>query len=100
MPDSSSSAAAGKGGQDEALNALLRDLGAELGDFGYQWLAACAVYPRLHWHLTIYLGMELARTQDQPPPDENVHLALARLPWFRKGSMPDDLRLRLIGDLG
>lgn len=87
------------GGDAEALTALLRDLHAELGDFSYEWLAACAVYPGLHWHLTVYLGAVLAKAQNAPIPDENAHLAIARLPWFRNGSMPDDLRLRLIRGL-
>jgi hypothetical protein len=35
----------------------------------------------------------------RPPPDEDEHLALFRLPWFRSGWMPEDLRLALIGRL-
>jgi tetratricopeptide (TPR) repeat protein len=84
---------------DKGLSALLRDLRAELGEFGYQWLAACAVYPGLHWNLTVFLGAGLARANNVPRPDEDAHLALARLPWFRKGSMPDELRLALIDEL-
>lgn len=93
------SSPAGQGGHDEALGALLRDLRAELGEFGYQWLAACAVYPRLHWHLTVYLGAELAKARHLPLPNEGAFLALARLSWFRKGRMPDAMRLRLLADL-
>jgi formylglycine-generating enzyme required for sulfatase activity len=33
------------------------------------------------------------------PPDEEEHLALFRLPWFRSGWMPEDLRLALIQHL-
>ena len=49
--------------------------------------------------ITSYLGAELARAVDRPIPDEAEHMALARLPWFRVGWMPDELRLRLLRDL-
>jgi formylglycine-generating enzyme required for sulfatase activity len=87
-------------GMGEAeLDAQCHKLEGRLGPFGYQWLCACAVYPGLRLPITAYLGAELARAVDRPVPDELEHMALARLPWFRTGWMPDELRLRLLRDL-
>lgn len=77
----------------EAADELIRQLRDYLDDAGWLWLAACAVYPALSWEITIYLGVELlGRREDFAAR----LLALVRLPWFRHGSMPDWLRLRLI----
>jgi len=62
-----------------------------LKEDAFQWLCACAVYPELHWNLTLYLGMT-----DKNWLTENNLLKLIRLPWFRKGVMPDTLRWELI----
>jgi formylglycine-generating enzyme required for sulfatase activity len=77
----------------EAADELIRQLREYLDDAGWLWLAACAVYPALSWEITLYFGVELlGRTDDFAAR----LLALVRLPWFRHGSMPDWLRLRLI----
>lgn len=60
-----------------------------------KWVAACAVYPSLHWHLTLYLGRFLS------PPDETLvsmdHIMeLCRLPWFVEGEIPDNARFELV----
>ena len=60
----------------------------------FQWLCACAVYPELSWGLTLYLGM-----LDGGEITEQRLLALIRLPWFRTGSLPDDLRVGLLDRL-
>jgi len=65
-----------------------------LGEDAFQWLCACAVYPELHWNLTLYLGM----TDKNWLTEDNL-LKLIRLPWFRKGVMPDTLRWELIVSL-
>jgi hypothetical protein len=76
-----------------AVNELLEQLKRYLDDKAWQWLAACAVYPSLSWDVTLYLGYKLfGRTSDF----EQRLLSLVRLPWFRYGTMPDWLRLRLI----
>jgi formylglycine-generating enzyme required for sulfatase activity len=72
---------------------LRNNLGEEL----FQWLCACAVYPELHWDLTLYLGSLPCMPEDLIR-EENL-LRLIRLPWFRTGSMPDELRWALIGEL-
>lgn len=68
-----------------------------LGEEVFQWLCACAVYPEMHWDLTLYLG-SLACMPEGLVKEANV-LTLIRLPWFRSGSMPDDLRWSLIREL-
>ncbi len=65
-----------------------------LGKDAFKWLCACAVYPELHWDLTLYLG-KLSCMPQHLPAEDNL-LRLFRLPWFRTGSLPDDLRLALL----
>ncbi|MEK8015483.1 MAG: hypothetical protein VSS75_001360, partial [Candidatus Parabeggiatoa sp.] len=75
------------------LTALLKQVRDFLGDEGYSWFSACAIYPELRWPLTLYLGEQLKSLTEE-------RLAkLARLPWFRYGYMPDWLRMQLIKDL-
>ncbi len=77
----------------KVLTELLQQVQYFLGKKGYYWFSACAVYPELHWQLTLYLGHNLHLLTEE-------RLAkLARLPWFRYGYMPNWLRERLIADL-
>lgn len=80
-----------------AAAAEIRELRRYLGDQGFRWLAACAVYPELHWDLTLHLGQLPIM-----PPDlitEQNLLRLLRLSWFRAGALPDDLRSALMAEL-
>src|SRR5262245_4925240 len=79
--------------QAEIVERLCHGLKRYLGDEGWYWLSACAVYPALSWDITLYLGYKLFGERDD---FEERLLALTRLPWFRYGMMPDWLRLRLI----
>jgi TonB family protein len=74
-----------------------RALREHLGDAAYRWLCACAVYTELQWELTLHLG-SLPFLGDAAVTERNL-LRLVRLPWFRSGSIPDELRLPLIEDL-
>jgi formylglycine-generating enzyme len=59
------------------------------------WIAACAVYPTMHYDLTLYLGQEImggAVTTGQIAE-------LTRLPWFIIGEMPKDARIELLSYL-
>jgi cell division protein FtsB len=76
---------------------IVASLRAYLGEAGFQWLCACAVYPELQWDLTLYLGSQPVMPAGLVN-QENL-LRLVRLPWFRKGSMPDELRWLLIHEL-
>jgi hypothetical protein len=76
----------------EIVAELLTQLDNYLGQAGFNWLAACAIYPELHWQLTLYLGQR----EDLSGLDEALLLRLARLPWLRYGYMPDWLREALL----
>ncbi len=75
---------------------LRAQLRAHLGPEGFLWLAACAVFPELHWTITAYLGQRLHNAAGEPLLRHCPLLRLARLPWLRHGVMPDWLRLPLI----
>ncbi|EDN67970.1 Protein of unknown function DUF323 [Beggiatoa sp. PS] len=84
------------------ITELLKQVRAFLGEDGYYWFSACAVYPELRWHLTLYLGNNLKATNGNTllSKDNPDNLAkLASLPWFRYGYMPNWLRDKLIEDL-
>lgn len=73
---------------------MLRDY---LGKEVFEWLCACAIYPELHWDLTLYLGA-LPSLGNNLVQEKNL-LRITGLPWFRTGSMPDNLRWLLINEL-
>ena len=70
-----------------------------LGEQGYLWFSACAVYPEIQWRLTLNLGLLLGQTQREPILTPTNLAALSRLPWFRYSFMPDWLRIQLIIEL-
>jgi hypothetical protein len=82
----------------EAVEACLNQVRRYLGEEGYYWLCACAIYPALDWDLTVRLGLEI-HLGPAPLFDESRLAALSRLPWFRHGTMPDWLRTRLVEEL-
>ena len=82
---------------DPDLPVTVEALRGYLGEDAFQWLCACAVYPELHWDLTLFLGS--LPCMDAALIGEKSLLRLTRLPWFRAGSIPDELRLQLIGEL-
>jgi hypothetical protein len=79
----------------EVLKELCSQLRGFLGDEGIYWLSACAVYPKLYWDLTLYLGYKLIDSEGF----DRKFSTLLRLPWFRYGSMPDWLREPLVASL-
>ncbi len=84
----------------KVIEDLIQDLRWYLGGAsGLLWLTACAVYPELHWPLTLRLGRYLHDEDGQPQLNEERLALLNRLPWFRTGRMPGWLRARLIRDL-
>ena len=80
---------------------LLETLPPAFADpFMRQWLCSCAAFPGLRFSLTMQLGRRLAEEMKRPdPPGENEAMTLFRLPWFREGRMPDDVRGALIDAL-
>ncbi len=81
---------------DRLLARLLDQLRTYLGD-DFTWLAACAVYPSLHWEITLLLGQAIDGENAQGR--ELRLLTLVRLPWFNRGFMPNWLRQALIETL-
>ena len=76
----------------------VQTLRASLDPPVWSWVCACAVYPNLHWALTLYLatlpelgGGELLR--------EEHLLRVVALPWFRDGFMPPEVRAELVDEL-
>ncbi|MBK9338155.1 MAG: hypothetical protein IPM98_17055 [Lewinellaceae bacterium] len=79
---------------------LIPSLRRHYSDDLLQWIAACAVYPALHWELTVYLwrvlfpGVPLRLAG--AGADGATMAALTALPWFTKGRIPDPERAQLI----
>ena len=86
--------------QESEVQRVLADIRGYLGEWGYTWFGACAVYPQLSWNLTLFLGSVLhVEKSSHSPAFHRLLLDLARLPWFQYGVIPDWLRMRLISDL-
>jgi formylglycine-generating enzyme required for sulfatase activity len=64
------------------------------------WIAACAVYPSLHWDLTIHLGHFISNKLDDKNLVSSSNLAdMFRLKWFADGQIPNAARADLIAFL-
>lgn len=84
---------------DSVVEGTLASVRRYLGEGGFYWLRACAVYPELDWNLTVYLGNVLRSADGRRLLELRRLAALARLPWLRHGYMPDWLRSRLLRTL-
>ncbi|MEW6645111.1 MAG: tetratricopeptide repeat protein [Pseudomonadota bacterium] len=74
---------------------LLRDhLRNVLGPHTLRWLAATAIYPELRWSLTLSLRAAVTLPESSRMLDTEF-LAVAQLPWFRSGWMPEWVRTLL-----
>jgi formylglycine-generating enzyme required for sulfatase activity len=62
----------------------------------FQWLCACAIYPELNWQLSLNLAQKLFSSGQLT---ETHVIQLIRLPWFIRGTIPDDVRHLLIQSL-
>ena len=80
---------------DRALDLLMTALGQD----GWYWLSACALYPEISYELTVALGRLLTGDHGEPVATHLDVAVLARLPWFRHAHMPDWLRAGLISTL-
>ena len=85
--------------EDYLIEEVLPSLKLYLGQDGYHWLSACAIFPELIWNLTLYLGNTLKNQEGETLLQVCNLSDMARLPWFRYGYMPDWLRLLLIAEL-
>ncbi|MFK7905912.1 MAG: hypothetical protein AB8B69_12340, partial [Chitinophagales bacterium] len=75
----------------------VKELKRSLNEVSFQWLCATALYPEMNWDLTVYIG-EALFDERELVKEANV-MPLVNLPWFRKGSMPDALRVALVRQL-
>lgn len=83
-----------------AVRQLTAELRNCLGEDGFKWLCATAIYPVLNWELTIFLGSRIVRNWSRDGLlVERRLLDICRMPWFRTGVMPAWLRWHLIGFL-
>jgi hypothetical protein len=94
----------------QVLDAVLADLNEHLEADGTDWLTACAVYPEIHWAITLVVGdcitglhgnsarnIAADRAAAARPRAYAQRLAqISRLPWMRRGFMPDWLRDSLL----
>jgi formylglycine-generating enzyme required for sulfatase activity len=81
----------------EEIRKLLQALQDDLGRHGMDWLCGCAIYPEIHWGLTLAIGDSLL---DKNRAEYTKCLTqLVRLPWFRVGFMPNWLRQTLLARL-
>lgn len=79
----------------ELSGALIPSLQAYYSEPMLQWIAACAVYPSLHWDLTLTLGQMLSKGGDNLLTAGQL-LELTRLPWFAEGRIPPASRVGLL----
>ena len=68
-----------------------------LDDDVFQWLCACAAYPRVEWHLTLHIASAIDPSGQLL--QEQKQLQLIRLPWFREGQIPGRWRAWLLKHL-
>lgn len=74
---------------------LVADLEAQLPSHLLPWVAACSLYTELHWDLTLAIGRALRSEEEPEIPFADLRL-LARLPWFKRGYMPQEVRQVLL----
>ena len=83
----------------DTVNRLMDELVLFLGPNGFSWMAACSVFPTVHYALTLFLGAGLFDVDGKPIGNRGLLARLMRLPWFRYGSMPSWLKTRLKSEM-
>ena len=63
------------------------------------WIAACAVYPELHWDLTMQIGYLLEGEAEGTLVTYGNVRKLSQLEWFQKGEIPASAREALVASL-
>lgn len=77
----------------ESVEETVSELRSHFGP-AFEYLCSLAVYPELHWSITLFLGERLF-----PEVWRRSLAELADLPWARRGYFPEWLRERLISEL-
>ena len=83
--------------QGLSIAETVKELKQTLNKVSFQWLCATTFYPEMNWDLTVFIG-ETLFDERELVKEENV-IPLVSLPWFRKGFMPDGLRMALMEQL-
>lgn len=66
----------------------------------FQWIAALAVYPKLHWELTLAIGKAILEKNGLGQQlNFTTLLRLVRISWMKSGRFPDYIRLDLLKHL-
>lgn len=81
---------------------IISALRSDLGPRGYAWLCACAIYPEIHWGITLTMGHVLLGAMDPVREAQalpRLLVMLSALPWLRHGYMPDWLRSELLDSM-
>lgn len=65
----------------------------------FRWLCACALPPDLTWDLVLAIGQRLGQQHQAALTLPPLLIHLLRLPWFRRGCMPPELRKALADQL-
>jgi hypothetical protein len=74
---------------------VLDAIALEVSGAAFDLMGVLAIFPELRPDLTLYAANRLRGPDGAPLVDEAGICALAALPWFRSGRMPDWLRLEL-----
>ena len=61
----------------------------------YDWLAACAIYPKLNWNLTLKLGVIVFENYNKTLSIQDLY-KLCNISWFIEGEIPENVRASLI----
>ena len=70
-----------------------------MGDYLFDWLCTCAVYPEISWDMTLLMGERFGNKElNQFPTPQNL-FKLSQIPWFREGQIPEEMRAYLINKL-
>lgn len=77
---------------------IIEDLKQHLSKDMIRWIMSCAIYPDLHWDLTILIGHTLSTENNKLVTHENL-IKLTRLSWFREGYMSSSVREELLSKL-
>ena len=86
----------------EISGSLIETLQAHYSEAQVKWIAACAVYPSLHWDLSLFLGKLVEANSPFRGSGGEVLLTIDnlmkinRLPWFVEGELPKAVRLQLL----
>jgi hypothetical protein len=66
----------------------------------FQWIAGLALYPRIQWDLTLFIGKNLL---DKSGKGNELNftslLRIARIKWMKEGMFPTEIRLALLKKL-